>query len=145
MRIAASKRIWHPEQGTDLPNLYDGDVFYYSCIGEREALLPAYQAIEAAGCFTCTLQKDIYMPEHWLEVMPREATKAHAAQRLKAMLGFERMVCFGDAINDLPLFHAADACYAVRGAAPALKHAATGTIGANDEDAVALFLQANLE
>ena len=50
------------------------------------------------------------------------------------------MVAFGDAINDLPLFAAADECYAVENAVEALKAAATGVIPSNAQDGVARWL-----
>ena len=65
-------------------------------------------------------------------------SKAAAALALKARLGAERLVCFGDAENDIPLFEAADECYAVENAVPALKERATGVIGSNREDSVAI-------
>ncbi|MCI8443508.1 MAG: HAD family phosphatase [Provencibacterium sp.] len=120
--------------------LYAGQPFYYTCIGTREELLPAYEALLAEGCYRCTLQQELYRPEYWLEIMPQKATKARAARKLRQLWGCERLVCFGDAINDLPLFEEADASYAVSNAVPALRAAASGVIASNDEDGVALWL-----
>ena len=53
-------------------------------------------------------------------------------------------MCFGDEVNDLPMFELADERYAVKNAAPELKKLATAVIGSNDEDAVARWLQARL-
>lgn len=120
--------------------LYLGDVFYFSCIGEREELLPLYQAVQNDPRFNCLFHQELYRSEYWCEIMPRGATKAAAALRLKALLGCERMVCFGDAINDLPLFQACDEAYAVENAVEPLKAAATAVIPANTQDGVARFL-----
>lgn len=122
--------------------LYAGDVFYYTFIGEQAALLPLYEEVaQLEGC-RCVFQQELYRPEYWCEVMPAQATKAEAARKLKELLGFERIVAFGDAINDIPLFEAADEAYAVDNAAEPLKRIATGVIGANDADGVARFLKA---
>ena len=75
--------------------------------------------------------------------MPKAATKAHAARQLATLLGCDRIVAFGDAVNDLPLFEAADECYAVSNAAAKLKARATGVIGCNDDDGVAHWLEEN--
>ena len=45
-----------------------------------------------------------------------------------------------DAVNDLPMFSRSDEAYAVKNAVPQLKEAATGIIGGNDEDGVAMWL-----
>lgn len=122
--------------------LYAGDVFYYTFIGEQAALLPLYEEVaQLEGC-RCVFQQELYRPEYWCELMPAQATKAEAARKLKELLGFERIVAFGDAINDIPLFEAADEAYAVENAAEPLKRIATGVIGANDADGVARFLKA---
>lgn len=121
--------------------LYAGDVFYYTFIGEQAALLPLYEEVaQLEGC-RCVFQQELYRPEYWCELMPAQATKAEAARKLKELLGFERIVAFGDAINDIPLFEAADEAYAVENAAEPLKRIATGVIGANDADGVARFLK----
>ena len=72
--------------------------------------------------------------------MPRLATKAEAAERLKEWCGCKRLICFGDRINDIPMFLVSDEAYAVQEAAEELKAVATGVLGSNEEDAVAEFL-----
>jgi hydroxymethylpyrimidine pyrophosphatase-like HAD family hydrolase len=64
--------------------------------------------------------------------------------RLKAMLGAERVVCFGDGSNDLPMFRTCDEAYAMRNAEAEVKAAATAVIGSNLEDGVARWLLANV-
>ena len=49
---------------------------------------------------------------------------------------------FGDSVNDLPMFKAADEAYAVSNALDELKNVATAVIGSNEEDAVASSLKA---
>ena len=75
--------------------------------------------------------------------MPAGVSKASAARVLQEMLGCTKLVCFGDAVNDLALFGEADERYAVANADPVLKAAATAVIGANDEDSVARWLEEN--
>lgn len=120
----------------------DGDLHYFACISDDEgALLSVKEALE--GDFRCIFSRDIYTGAPWLEVMPESASKAAAARRLKEMLGCNKLVCFGDAVNDLPMFELADERYAVANAAPELKAIATDVIDGNDEDAVAGWLEKN--
>ena len=119
--------------------LFDGDRFYFSCIGEEEKLAPLYDRYRDA--YHCVYQRDLYSGETWLEIMPAAATKARAARRLADMLGCDRLVAFGDGANDVDLFAAADESWAVANAAPECKAAATGVIGSNEEDAVARWLE----
>lgn len=126
--------------------LYAGEPFYYTCIGERTELLPLWERLQAWGRSQSTFQRELYgQGEWWLEVMPYHATKAHAALQLKERLQCDRMVVFGDGINDLPLFQAADAGYAPANAAEEIKKQAAGILERNDEDGVARWLEAYLE
>ena len=121
--------------------MLDGDIFYFLCIDDDEKLSPCHEKLKKQ--FQCTYQIDMYDGEHWLEIMPSSATKANAALRLKEMLGCEKIVAFGDGINDLPLFEIADECYAMENAVPELKKAATAVIDSNEEDGVAKWLIEN--
>ena len=121
--------------------LLRGELFYFACIDAPEALEPFYR--EYRDVFHCVYQKDIYSGEQWLELMPRAASKANAIRQLAARLGCERVVVFGDGVNDLDMFALADEAYAVANAVPELKKAATAVIGGNDEDGVARWLEKN--
>lgn len=72
-----------------------------------------------------------------------QATKANAISELKSMWSCDRVVSFGDAINDIPMFQIADECYAVANAVESLKKIATGIIESNDNDGVAKWLKEN--
>ena len=121
--------------------LKQGDIFYFTCIGEEEKLWLAYQRLK--GKYICLYQTDIYSGAKWLEIIPKEATKANAVLQLKEMLGCDRIVAFGDAKNDIPLFQIADECYAVANAVPELKEVSTGVVLRNEEDGVARWLEEN--
>ena len=127
----------------DGERLYDGNVFYYTCIGEKEELMPLYEIFSGDERFRCTLQQELYRPEYWCEIMPRKATKAEAIRTLKNLWKCDRIVSFGDAINDIPMFQMSDECYAVENAVPELKRAATGIVDSNDRDGVAKWLAQN--
>ena len=126
---------------TNSEELYQGEMFYYTCIGEREELQPAYDLISKDERFCCTLQQELYRPEYWFEIMPAKATKAEAIRQLKKLWNCDRVVSFGDAVNDIPMFEISDECYAVENAVDELKAIATGVIDSNENDGVARWLK----
>lgn len=115
-----------------------GEIFYFSCIDKAGTMGEAFETLKDR--FYCVYGEDIYSGDQWLEILPRSATKANAVIQLKEYLGCEKLVVFGDGKNDILMFKAADECYAVKNADPALKEIATGIIGGNNEDTVANFL-----
>ncbi len=111
-----------------------------SYVAGREELLPLYEIFSGDERYRCTLQQELYRPEYFLEIMPKKVSKAEAIQKLKEIWHCDRVVSFGDAVNDIPMFEISDACYAVANAVPELKAHATDVIGSNDEDGVARWL-----
>lgn len=130
---------------TDDDALYEGEVFYYTCIGEKEELQPVYDFFSKDKRYRCTLQQELYRPEYWCEIMPAKATKARAIGKMKEMWGCEKVVSFGDAVNDIPMFEISDECYAVANAVDELKAVATGIVDSNEEDGVAKWLSSRLQ
>ena len=120
--------------------LYQGNIFYFTCIADREELLPLYEIFKRDGRYRCTLQQELYRPEFFLEIMPEKASKAEAIKRLKEIWHCGKVVSFGDAVNDIPMFEISDECYAVANGVAELKACATGVIASNDEDGVARWL-----
>lgn len=121
----------------------EGDVFYFTCIDGEERLRAVYERLREK--YRCFFSRDIYSDEPWLEILPAHASKASAALHVKELFDCDRIVCFGDEINDIPLFEIADECYAVENAAPELKEIATAIIPSNDEDGVAHWLEEHAE
>ncbi len=124
-----------------LNRLYDGEVFYFTCIDNEQKLLPVYNSL--SDTYNCIYQKDIYSGSQWLEIMPQKATKANAILQLKNLLNCERIISFGDGKNDISMFSISDECYAVENAAHDLKQYATAVIEDNDHDGVAKWLASN--
>lgn len=120
--------------------LYQGEIFYYTCIGEKEELQPVFDLFSGDSHYRCTMQQELYRPEYWCEIMPAQASKANTILKLKEMWHCSRVISFGDAVNDIPMFEISDECYAVENAVDELKAIATGVIGNNEEDSVAKWL-----
>lgn len=122
-------------------DLKKGDIFYITCIGEPETLQPLHEKYK--GRYHCVYHTDIYTQEQWLEIMPLAASKSNAIKQLQGMLGCEKLIVFGDALNDIDMFQIADEAYAVQNAHEDLKQYATDIILSNNEDGVAKWLQAH--
>lgn len=75
-----------------------------------------------------------------IEAFPGGATKAKAILRLKEKVGADRLVVFGDNLNDLSMMAVADWSVAVSNAVADVKEAADETIGSNSADSVARYI-----
>ncbi|MCQ2010182.1 MAG: Cof-type HAD-IIB family hydrolase [Sporolactobacillus sp.] len=124
-----------------ISDLYAGDVFYFTCIGEQKPMSKIHQWFDQDSRYQCIFQQELYREEYWCEVMPSQATKANAIVRLRELMGFDRIVSFGDRVNDLSMFSISNESYAVENAVDELKEQATGIIESNDEDGVARWLE----
>ncbi|MBR5225684.1 MAG: HAD family hydrolase [Clostridia bacterium] len=128
---------------TDVQGLYEGDVFYVTCIGEESVLKPMY--MKYRDVCRCVYHRDIYTKVQWLEMMPIGASKANAVRWLQSHLGCDRLVVFGDGKNDVDMFEIADIGCAMENAEDELKSIATYVIGSNDDDGVARWIRAYAE
>jgi Cof subfamily protein (haloacid dehalogenase superfamily) len=123
--------------------LYCGELFYFTCIGSKNELSKIYNYFKDINEFTCTLQQELYREEYWCEIMPKKATKGNAIITLKEIFKCDKIISFGDAVNDIPMFEISDESYAVENAVDELKKVATGIIMSNDNDGVAHWLEEN--
>lgn len=119
--------------------LFDGNIFYFSFIGNSKKLEKIYPIVQDK--YICYFQNDIYSGETWLEIMPKNATKANAALKLKEILNCDKLIVFGDGVNDKSMFEIADESYAVENADDSLKAIATDIIKSNKDNGVAEFLK----
>lgn len=107
--------------------------------GERtEKLARALRQVDGLRVFH---YRDVHAPDCWyVEIYDCKASKAAGVRFLKERYGFDEVVCFGDNLNDLPLFEAADKRVAVAGAVEALKAAADLVLPETDMGAVGRFI-----
>ncbi|MDE7203890.1 MAG: HAD family hydrolase, partial [Lachnospiraceae bacterium] len=78
------------------------------------------------------------------ETMPAGATQAHAPQKPQPLWNCDKVISFGDAVNDIPMFEISDESYAVENAVEELKAVATGIIDSNENDGVAKWLKEHI-
>jgi len=126
----------------DFATLSEEPLIYYALIDQKEQLEPVYHALQTINELNCVFYKDNYSPDLWyLEIYSSSASKYHAVQYLRSEYKFDKVVCFGDNHNDLPLFKACDVKIAVGNAIDELKEKADLVIGTNVQDGVALWLK----
>ena len=122
--------------------LFQGEIYYFTIISPVIPLDILNTVFSPEKGFNTNAQSDTYHNhELWYEVFSVNASKRGAALQVKEMLGADELVCFGDNLNDISMFKAADRCYSVSNAVPELKAIATATIGSNENIAVPVFIE----
>lgn len=113
---------------------------YIVTLDPYDKLKEIYEEVSKIEALNCMFYRDNYTNCYFLEIMSKSVSKGTGALKVKELVGADRIVAFGDNLNDIPIFEVADESYAVSNAHDNLKKMATGVIGSNDEDAVALFI-----
>ncbi len=120
----------------------DKSIVYFSIDDTKEKLEKAYKEICKCPDLHAEFYRDIYNTDHWyLEICSSAASKKNAVIELKEMFGFEKVVSFGDNLNDLPMFEVSDESYAVANAKDEVKQKATAVIESNTDDGVVEYLK----
>lgn len=124
-----------------MEQLADGEPFQCAMFGKEAQLMPLFEKLKALDYLYASMVEDSYDKGWlWLSCARKDSNKAEGVGKLRRLTGFERIVCFGDNHNDLPMFSVADEAYAVGNAVKEAKRAASGVIGRNTECGVAKFL-----
>lgn len=132
--------IIDPYGADTLPPDFNQVILYYTMIPDAKAA-STFSLTRELPDVNAQYYHDIYGPETGiLEAFDKGATKAGAVKRLAAQIGADRVVCFGDNLNDLPMMRQADLAVATANAVPEVKEAADLVIGPNTSDAVARFI-----
>lgn len=132
-------------QVPDFTNVNPEHIIYFALLDTKDHLEPAYQILKNRSDIALAYYKDIYSEDDiwYLEIFSVNATKYNAVQYLRTKYQYERIIGFGDNLNDLPLFKACDVTCAVNNAKDELKAVAAHIIGSNTEDGVAAWLRRN--
>lgn len=121
----------------ELPEKLDKVLLFYS-MRPTEEVRSVYDEIKDREDLRAVFYHDMYGDEIALmEVFGPEASKANAVRRLADMVGAERIVAYGDNVNDIPILEVADDAVAVDNAVELARLAAGRVIGPNCEDSVA--------
>ncbi len=115
-------------------------VIYFTMVDTYKRLKPIFDRIVCLEGVKPTLYSDNYSGLYFLEVFSAKATKASGVQRLKKLSQADRVVVFGDNLNDLDMFVYADFAVAVSNAVLETRQKADLVIESNDMDGVAKYL-----
>ena len=136
------KRFFVPEDGrSEIPSEIENAVLFFGMKKEDVA-----REIRAGLHKIPDINPMFYYDWHAVdniasvEAFPKGATKAQAIKRLKRLVGADRVVVFGDNMNDLSMMAAADWSVAVGNALPEVKRSADEVIGSNGADSVARYI-----
>lgn len=117
---------------------------YYTVSDRIEVLTPFYERVKHIQGLRAEFYRDVYNRDLWfLEILSENASKGGAVDFIKRAYDFDRIIAFGDNINDLPLFSSADYCLAVENAHDEIKSKADEIIKSNTEDGVVRWLEDN--
>ena len=119
--------------------LFEGEPFYFTIINPDDTAALDKVFTKENG-FARNIQKDTYDDYYWYEIYNHTASKANAVLQVKELVKADKIVCFGDNLNDISMIEAADIGAAVSNANSELKKAADIIIDSNDEDGVAKYI-----
>lgn len=141
-RIDSPYKKFHiPADGSSrMPENLDGTALLYA-MQPSAKVESVFKLLKEEEGVNPVFYHDMFGPETGiLEVFSSHASKSAAMLRLKDMCGADRVVAFGDNLNDLPLLRAADVAVAVGNAVDEVKAAADIVIGTNAADSVPCFI-----
>lgn len=116
-------------------------VIYFTMVDSYERLFPIYSEIKKLPLAKATLYSDNYSDLYFLEVFSVNATKANGVTKIKKLVGADRVVAFGDNLNDIDMLKAADVGIAVGDCVEEVRQYADLLIGNSYENGVAEYLQ----
>lgn len=138
-RLDTPFKSFHIPAGGDsvLPEDLSRVLLFYS-MRPTEEVRRVYDEIKDRDDLRAVFYHDMYGEEVALmEVFGREASKANAVRILADRVGADRIVAYGDNVNDLPILKVADDAVAVENAVEGVKEVADRVIGPNSADSVA--------
>ena len=120
------------------------NTIYFTLLDTHDNIRRVHEALSALPNISYFMYKDNYSPDLWyLEIHSDKASKRNGVSFLRKEHGFDRVVGFGDNINDLPMFAACDVRVAVENAKPEVKASADYICGSNDDNGVVKWLEEN--
>ena len=119
----------------------DENIIYFSVADREERLIPLYEKLKSDTEISIEFYQDIYDKDYWyLEICNANASKYNAVKYMRETYNFDKIIGFGDNLNDLPMFKACDYTCAVANAKPEVKSHADEVIDSNFNDGVVKWI-----
>lgn len=123
-------------------SIKESKIINFIVFDKYEKIKGIYEELKKIDEISVEYYEDIYEKGcYFLEAYSAEASKANGIKLLSDYIEHDKLICFGDNLNDIPMFELADEAYATANAVDELKEMATAVIGSCDEDGVARFLE----
>lgn len=121
-------------------------IIYFTLLYPHDVLKPVNDAVKKLDGVRTAFYQDIYSNGMWyLEIFSSSANKAEGVRFIREMGGYDRVVSFGDNLNDLPLFEASDVRCAVENAVADIKAKADVIIDSNNDNGVVRYILSQTE
>jgi Cof subfamily protein (haloacid dehalogenase superfamily) len=114
----------------------DSKVLSIFTLGSKEKLKDAAKFLTSKYNLGIDFYKDSYNDSYWLEINPLKATKGEAALILKDKFSFNKIISFGDNLNDLSMFRVSDRSHGMINGNLSIREHVSKIIGSNDENSV---------
>ncbi|MCL2637402.1 MAG: HAD family hydrolase [Oscillospiraceae bacterium] len=126
----------------DYDELFEGEICYITFLNPESEISSLNAVFSGDNGFSSVTYMDTYAKNlRFYEAWCAGVSKATAALKLKELVGADKIIAFGDNLNDIPMFEVSDECYAVENAVDELKAIATGIIGSNEAMGVPVFME----
>ena len=127
-------------------SIKESKIINFIVFDKYEKIKGIYEELKKIDEISVEYYEDIYEKGcYFLEAYSAEASKANGIKLLSDYIEHDKLICFGDNLNDIPMFELSDECYATANAVESVKEISTDVIGSCDEDGVALFMEKKLK
>ena len=121
--------------------IVDNNIINFVAFDTYEKIKSIAEEIKCIEGITVNYYEDVYEDCYFLEAYSSKASKANGIKYLSKYIDYSKVICFGDNLNDIPMFELADEAYATANAVEEIKKIATDVIGSCENDGVAEFLK----
>lgn len=120
----------------------ESEIINFIAYDSFEVIKNIYDKLSKLEGVTVDYYEEIYRKGwYYLEAYSSKASKANGIKFLSRYIQTDKVICFGDNLNDIPMFRVSDESYAVNNANDVLKAMATAVIEGNNDDAVVKFIE----
>ncbi|MDR0930282.1 MAG: Cof-type HAD-IIB family hydrolase [Clostridiales bacterium] len=123
--IDAQNKMVHTPQA----DWSDEKILDFGFVDTLDKVKPAYQILQQISDISVFLHPCPYNNTWFCDVTNSNVSKAKALSWLRDKFNFDKIIAFGDSLNDLSMAESADEFYAVANAHQQVKAAATDCIG----------------
>ena len=118
------------------------NIVYFRLLDTYDKNKLVHDALSVVPGIGISMYKNVYNSDLWhLEIHNEKASKQNATTYLRKTYGFERIIGFGDNLNDLPLFAACDVRIAVENANKEVKATSDHICSSNNDDGVVKWIE----